>query len=761
MKKLLAVMLSVALLLSGLVYASADTAYSVQAAQLVLGESLGVTLYTNIPYSEAGKATFDLNGRTFTAKPMKEGDRAAYKFTTVSPDEAEMPIVFKAGSVSYTFRYVDIIDLMLRTDGYDDSIYELLSSLVYYVKASIAYNGGTSSYTPHGHFVDSAKNAPAVTDKSVTPSVSESVYMVSVGYYFNNSNKVYLVFRTDDAANTKVSFNGTTFGLSSFEAEGGNQYRVYSDSVSAKELSAGVTVKLKYGSREQTLRYSPEAYAYSVMNGDYTQKEKDLAWSLWKYADSTTDYVRGEVPYLEIRFDTDRYNASKLANEEIFPGYGEFNENAGPEGWGFYAYMVYPDSDAVYIPESDLTWGPVYAPDTVGPFDVTWTYTDADNNTYTATVPFSVYEPGQILNTYALSRQAGLRGSVNGVSLNKIIFCDMEVPDSSECATLANVGERLSNVYAFRYLGQEDVLYVTSGIPGKKVVHPGYGEAVNTGYIKEIDCRGLDTSRLTQLSSAYPFWGNGAIFQNGVQKINYSGCDFSGLTSLSLSFNNMNALKELDLSYCKFPNVTSLSHMCYYSRNLEVINLTGATFGTGITNMEYAFGTTKVKTVDMSGFAGVAPTTIQGMFMECSELEEVDFSAMDFTNVTDAAYLFQNCRKLHTVGMPASGMPNLTETVRQMFDDCRELQNIDLSGLDLSNVSIVFRFLYNCRKLQTTLNLDATLFNTSMGYTFDDMAIDDTANVIVNCSAESYEKLQNMIRVTNVQYTQHVTYNIQ
>lgn len=765
MKRFLLVLSVVLLALALTVPAIAVQGYSVVSARLILGESLGITIYTDAPLDEAAVGSFSLNGRTETVKPKLDSGMTSYTFRRIAPDEVGMTISFKAGSASYNFRYVDIVDLMLNTDGYDEDVYKLLSSLMYYVDASSWYQNGELDYWPDSENFREVMSydAPSSTDKSSTAPISETVRLLSVGYYFSSYNMLRVVFTSDDVNNTRIQIGDNVFTANDFIKDDENIYHVYSAPIAAKNLDNMITAKLLYDGKTQTLTYSPQAYAYSVMNGDYSEEEQYLAWSLWQYAEAAKNFRGPEdptTPYLEIVFDTDNYWADKRAGEEIFPGQGELCENAGPEGWGFVAYMYYPGSDEpVYIPESELAWGPQYAPDAVGPFDVTWTYTDDDNNTYTATVPFNVYEPGQILNTYALSRQAGLRGSINGVSLRKIVFCDVEVPDSSELATLANVGERLSNVYAFRYLGQEDTLYVTSGIPGKKVIHPGYGDAINTGYVLEVDCRGLDTSRLTTLSSSYPFWGNGAIFQNGVQKINYSGCDFSGLTSLNIAFNNMGALKYLDLSYCKFPNVTTMSHTFYYCRNLETIDLTGATFGP-VTDFEYAFGTTKITTIDMSGFA---PTDqlwrTQGMFIQCSNLESVDLSSLDFTNVTDAAYMFQEDRVLHTIVMPSSGMPNLRNTVRQMFDECRELQNVDLSGLNLSQVSEVFRFLYNCRKLRTILNIDAAQFSSS-GYTFADMAIDDSADVVVNCTQASYEKLRNMIRVTNVQYNQHVTYNI-
>ena len=106
-------------------------------------------------------------------------------------------------------------------------------------------------------------------------------------------------------------------------------------------------------------------------------------------------------------------------------------------------------------------------------------------------------------------------------------------------------------------------------------------------------------------------------------------------------------------------------------------------------------------------------------------------------------------------------MPNVKDSLRQMFDSCVKLQDVDLSGINFANVSNVFRFLFDCRSLRTTLNIDAAKFDNSYGYTFADMAIGDNANVVIRCTQASKDILDGkMIRVTNSGYTQHVTYEI-
>ncbi len=74
MKKLLFVLSVILLAILFVVPTFALKTYSVVAARLVLGDSLGIILYTDQPFNEAPSGTYNLNGRTETVKPVKEGN---------------------------------------------------------------------------------------------------------------------------------------------------------------------------------------------------------------------------------------------------------------------------------------------------------------------------------------------------------------------------------------------------------------------------------------------------------------------------------------------------------------------------------------------------------------------------------------------------------------------------------------------------------------------------------------------------------------
>lgn len=425
----------------------------------------------------------------------------------------------------------------------------------------------------------------------------------------------------------------------------------------------------------------------------------------------------------------------------------------------FDVIINYENGDTAPTREN-LSLDRVSAPAEEGPFDVVVSYTADDGKVYQATVTLNAVHPEPIFLASALSNASGYAGSVNGVSLKKIVFTDIEMPKEGTARTYYVGATAKSAVKAWRMTGEEDTLYVSSGRPGVKVIYPeDPGMTVNVGFIEELDARMLDTSRITQM----PRWtANGGGFQNGVKKINYSGCDFSNVESLNSSFNSYTSLEYVDLSNCKFTNVTSLAYMFMKTPNLIKVDMSGTEFTPGkVENLEYVFANSGIQELDLGGLETSGVTNTTGMFENAKKIVHINLSNCDLSNVESAPYMFNNCAELTGIDFHSAGMPNLKGSLRQMFDSCTKLQDADLSGINFANVNEVFRVLFDCRSLQTTLNIDATNFSANQGYTFANMAIGDNANVIVNCTQASREILENnMIWATSYGYVQHVTYNV-
>ena len=89
-----------------------------------------------------------------------------------------------------------------------------------------------------------------------------------------------------------------------------------------------------------------------------------------------------------------------------------------------------------------------------------------------------------------------------------------------------------------------------------------------------------------------------------------------------------------------------------------------------------------------------------GMFQGCIELEYLDLSNFNTTNVTDMGWMFYECHKLKEI----KGINNFNtinvNNMRGMFNKCKELEYLDLSNFNTSNVTNMENMFNECHKLK-------------------------------------------------------------
>ena len=102
-------------------------------------------------------------------------------------------------------------------------------------------------------------------------------------------------------------------------------------------------------------------------------------------------------------------------------------------------------------------------------------------------------------------------------------------------------------------------------------------------------------------------------------------------------------------------------------------------------------------------------TDMREMFQHCWKLEELDLSTFDTSNATDMTNMFYNCRKLLKVNLSTFETCNVIN-MSYMFSGCSLLQILDLSKFNTSNVTNMSSMFNGCSALQA---LDVTDFNTS------------------------------------------------
>ena len=118
-----------------------------------------------------------------------------------------------------------------------------------------------------------------------------------------------------------------------------------------------------------------------------------------------------------------------------------------------------------------------------------------------------------------------------------------------------------------------------------------------------------------------------------------------------------------------------------------------------------------IKTITISDDSDVMyfPADSMHLFSYFNNLQSLDLSKADTSNVTSMCGMFEDCSSLQTLDVSGFDTSNVTN-MGSMFSGCRSLQTLDVSGFDTSNVTNMSRMFEDCGSLQS---LDVSGFDTS------------------------------------------------
>ena len=93
-----------------------------------------------------------------------------------------------------------------------------------------------------------------------------------------------------------------------------------------------------------------------------------------------------------------------------------------------------------------------------------------------------------------------------------------------------------------------------------------------------------------------------------------------------------------------------------------------------------------------------------GMFQNCNEIEYLDLSNFDTSKVTNMGYMFNKCYNLKEIkGINLFNTSNVN-IMTSMFSDCHKMEYLDLSNFNTINVNEMSYMFFGCNKLKS-LNL--------------------------------------------------------
>ena len=103
--------------------------------------------------------------------------------------------------------------------------------------------------------------------------------------------------------------------------------------------------------------------------------------------------------------------------------------------------------------------------------------------------------------------------------------------------------------------------------------------------------------------------------------------------------------------------------------------------------------------------------------------KEIKFATVTATGMTSTKEMFCGCKNLESLDLSGLDTSNVTD-MSDMFGWCQSLESLDLSGLDTSNVTTMSCMFYECKGL-TSLNLS----------NFDTSKVENMENMFTSCSS--------------------------
>lgn len=129
-------------------------------------------------------------------------------------------------------------------------------------------------------------------------------------------------------------------------------------------------------------------------------------------------------------------------------------------------------------------------------------------------------------------------------------------------------------------------------------------------------------------------------------------------------------------------------------------------FEDGITSTRYMFtgttGTRAYKTISLDPEATVTGLEdMRGMFKNCKELETMEMTDWDVSQVKDFTSMFDGCSKLRTLRLSGWDVVLQGVQINYFLYGCSSLETVDLSGWAVTSSASMTQFFYGCDSLTT------------------------------------------------------------
>lgn len=243
-------------------------------------------------------------------------------------------------------------------------------------------------------------------------------------------------------------------------------------------------------------------------------------------------------------------------------------------------------------------------------------------------------------------------------------------------------------------------------------------------------------------ADVYRIGSAGSLFQDwkSLEKVDLTNFDTQYCDNFGWMFSGCKSIKKIDLSPLNTENAMYMGGMFRECLSLEEVNLSALKTSRCVDMGQMFFACKSLKNIDLKSFDTSSCTYMGDMFADCISLTSLDVSNFNTSQVTNMSNMFHNCRKLKSLDLRSFDTSNVT-TMSGMFsaepsmyigdveeghiydslEDQKwmlelqsklfmELENLNLSSFNTSNVENMNAMFLQCIKLKT---IDLSNFDTS------------------------------------------------
>ena len=270
------------------------------------------------------------------------------------------------------------------------------------------------------------------------------------------------------------------------------------------------------------------------------------------------------------------------------------------------------------------------------------------------------------------------------------------------CSNLTNID--VSNWNTSNVTDMQSMFYACSKLVNLNLSNWDTSNVTNMGMmfsscsnLRNLDVSNWNTSKLKTLYYTFRFCNN-------LENIDVSNWDTSNLSNFSGTFSNISNNVTFDISNWSTSNVTSMGST-FYGCQANII---------GVENLNVSKVTNMYETFRYSGF---------------TSLNLVNW---DVSNVNYMQFTFWYMSKLTSVnisGWNTGKIKNLS-----LFSSCKALVNVDVSGINLTNITSITEMFASCNNLSNA-------------------SIDSIINMCLNATNVIYKNLHNTNQYSPFRYT--------